>query len=248
MTGGLLVVVPVIWDVPADICMGSMLAENSSAGFAHDEILVVDNSREGWGHKYGVRTHRDPDGHNLGVARSWNVGAREVLDRDLDYLVICSASMQFGPMLHCTWRWQLEQFWGETVIETDGHSWHAIAFHRRVLERVGLFDPAFWPAYVEGIDYGYRMRVLGLEHGWRHVWFNALSQGHGMHVDRTTWDAPLCPFGPLDEFYRAKWGGPKLEETWVLPYGNKPIDYIVEEPIPVLAERYGLGPRFGGWW
>jgi hypothetical protein len=242
VTGDLLCVLPCISHHTADICLPSIVREDSAAGLDPSEVLIVDNSPAGsftgW-QRFGFRYHRDADGHNLGVARSWNVGARAVLERGLDYLVIMSTAMQFGPILHTTWRRQMETFWGAHVIEADGHSWHLIAFHRRVFETVGLFDPAFWPAYEEGIDFGYRMRLCGLEGGWTRVWVNALSQGHAMHVDIVD-----CPFVPLRNFYISKWGGAKGEEKWTKPFGDKPIDYITEEPIPVLAERYGVTR----WW
>jgi hypothetical protein len=239
----LLVVLPVIARDTADKCIRSVAMEDSSAGFTRDEILVVDNSREGWAHEYGLRTYRDPDGHNLGVARSWNVGAREVLERGLDYLVILSASMLFGPKLHTTWVEQMERHPDADVIECDGHSWHLIALHRRCFEAVGLYDPAFYPAYFESIDFGRRLRLVGMETGWPNCWVNAMSMGYALHHE-----AIECPAPPLLDYYRQKWGGDKGEETFVLPFGDRPLDYIEEDPIPLLAERYGLGEYGTGWW
>lgn len=242
----LLVVLPVLDADWARPCLTSVLAPNSAAGWDAEQTLVVDNTRDGidiGGPWDAVPGFRDPDGHNLGVARSWNVGARRVLDEGLDYLVLCSASMQFGPVLHTTWVQQMERFWGENVIECDGHSWHLIAFHRRVFERVGLFDENFWPAYVEGLDYGYRMRMVGWEGGWRRCWVNAMSRGVAHHLQ---WIE--CPFRPLDAYYRRKWGGTKGEETNVLPFGDKPLDWFPETTIPELARRYGLGTRGESWW
>lgn len=236
----LLVTVPVITTTYADACMESVKDPASSFGVELDDVLLVDNSRDGFvADRYGLRTHRDPDGHNLGVAGAWNVGAREVLERDLDYFVIMSSVMLFGPKLHCTWLWQMEQFWGETVIEADGHSWHLIALHRRVLERVGLFDENFYPAYEESIDYGYRMRMLRLEHSFRHVWVNAISQAAGGHSQVVS-----CPNEPLKRYYEEKWGGPKGQEKWVQPYGSMPLEFWERKPIPQLAQEY----RLKEWW
>lgn len=250
MSGSLLCVVPVLAYETSRRCLASILAEDSAAGFARDEILVVDNSREGWGRVLladlgasDVECYRDPDGHNLGWARSFNVGARRVLAEGRDYVALCSASMEFGPIMHCTWRWQLEQCWGERVIEIDGHSWHGITFHREVLERVGLMDENYYPAYVEGLDYSYRMRQVGWESGWRHVWVNVVSHavaGHLRYVD--------CPGGLLDLYYAQKFGGPKHHEQWTQPFGDKPLDYWPERSIPELAKRYGLGQRYERWW
>lgn len=244
---GLLCVLPVIGPSTTEQCLRSLLAPNSASGLTAEDLLVVDNSREGWMPSIStvlgadLRAYRDPDGHNLGVARSWNIGAREVVDRGLDYLVILSASMLFGPELHCTWRWQLEQFWDENVIEAEGHSWHAIAFHRRVFERIGYFCEGFWPGYVEALDFSYRMRQVGWEGGWRRVWFNALSQGHALHLPYVE-----CPWKPLNDLYVTRWGGEKGAETFTLPYGVRPLDYDADAdtPVPVLAARYGIT----NWW
>lgn len=245
----LLAVLPVITHTYADACVASMVAPDTAWGIDPADVLVVDNTRDG-SCTYPLRTYRDPEGHNLGVARSWNVGAREVLERGLDYLVLVSASMLFGPIMHTTWRAQMGTFWGCDVIESTGNSWHLLALHRRVLEAVGLFCAGFYPAYVEQIDYGYRMRQVGMEdtgreRGWRNVWCNAMSQAVAGHLP-----AVACPWGPLDQLYRQRWGGPKGEERWTLPYGDRPLDYDADAdtPIPVLAERYGLGQRGKDWW
>lgn len=237
---GLLTVLPVMLKETADICIGSMLPEDSAAGLSRDEVLIVDNSREGWAEeRYGLRTYRDPDGHNLGVARSWNVGAREVLNRGLDYLVLMSASMRFGPMLHTTWVRQMETFWGSHLIESEGHSWHLIAIHREALERVGLFDGAFYPGYVEADDWITRMVLAGLPTSWPRAWVNALSQGVAIHVQELS-----CPWGPLRDYYAAKWGGPKGEEVFTRPWDSESLDYFEDVPIPELARRYKLET----WW
>lgn len=242
----LLVVLPALVPETTDACVASILRADSSFGIPPSDVLIVDNSRDGFASKYqadGFRYHRDPDGHNIGVARAWNLGARDVLSEGRDYLVLLSASMLFGPVLNATWRWQMERAWGERVIEAEGHSHHLIAFHRSVMETVGLWDGNFWPAYLEAEDYSFRMRQVGWEGGWYRAWVNALSTrvaGHLRYVH--------CPFEPLDAYRRRKWGGTKHEELWTLPFGDKPLDYWEDVPIPELADRYGFGPRYHLWW
>lgn len=235
----LLVVLPVITPTYADICVDSILMADSAFGIPWEDILVVDNSRDGFAHKYGLRTHRDPDGHNLGVARSWNVGAREVLERNLDYLVILSSVVQFGPILHTTWARQMNEFWGAKVIECDGHSWHLIALHRTCFEKIGLFDTNYYPYAIEQVDWCFRLRMVGWEHGFIRCWVNALSHGHALHVNEVS-----CPAGPLLDYYADKWGGRKGEETFVQPWGNKPLGFFPERSIPELTAKYNLET----WW
>lgn len=240
MSNDLLLVLPLLQRDISNDCVVTMQMKDSALGVGPDEILLVDNSIDGdWVSHYGYNYYRDPEGHNLGVARAWNIGARKVLESNMDYLVCMSAAMRFGPALHTTWRRQMETFWGSNVIECDGHSWHLIAFHRRVFEMVGLFDENFYPAYEEAIDFGYRMRHFGLEKAWPHVWVNALSAGAAMHNEMVS-----CPNPPLVEYYKEKWGGIKGFETFQLPWGSKPIDYFPKKSIPELAELYGLET----WW
>ncbi|KKL63663.1 hypothetical protein LCGC14_2172860 [marine sediment metagenome] len=235
----LLAVIPALIPETTDICIETALMDKSSLGFLKEDILIVDNSRDGFAFKYDLRTHRDPDGHNLGVARAWNVGAREVMEKKLDYLVIVSASMQFGVEFHTTFHKQMMTFWGSNIIEATGHSWHLIALHRNLFEEIGLFDENFYPAYFEQVDWCYRLKMVGKESGWPHAWLNALSQGSALHLP-----AVSCPADPLLQYYREKWGGDKGEEKFKLPYGDKPMDYFEDRSIPELAEKYQLEK----WW
>lgn len=250
--GGLLTVLPVIRDDTGRRCIESLLDPERSSGLTADEVLVVDNTQYGFS-DHRCRIHRDPNGHNLGVARAWNVAIREVLNSKLDYVVLLSASVEFGPILHCTWKSQMEAHWGSHLIEAKGHSWHLIAIHRRVFETIGLFDENFYPAYFEAIDFGYRMRTcgvvpwygdathnpeLGLEQNYESVWVNAMSWGAAQHM------VVDMPAGPLLEYYETKWGGAKGEETWTKPWGRHPIDYFPERSIPDLAKQYELAH----WW
>lgn len=230
-----LTVIPVIDKQLATQCVESILRPDSAAGIKQEDILIVDNSKEGlhWAGQEKLQRHRDPDGHNLGVARAWNIGARKVVEEGYDYLTLMSQSMLFGPIKETTWSKQMETFRGENVIESDGHSWHLIALHRRLFEKVGYFDENFYPGYFEQIDWCYRLETLGLQGAWARVWVNALSQtvGHHSHL-------VLAP--PLLEYYREKWGGDKGEETFKLPWGRKPLGYFPDRSIPDLIKEYGL--------
>lgn len=239
-----LAVVPVLSAEWAEPMLESVIAPDSSLGLAPEDVLVVDNTRAGDAYRgCGLGYYRDPDGHNLGVARSWNIAAQRVLNEGRRYLLLMSSSLLFGPIMHTTWLEQMQRFWGERVIECDGHSWHLIAFHREVLERVGLFDSNFYPAYHEATDYGYRMRMVDWEGGWRHCWVNVLSRATARHVDDVA-----CPAEPLLSYYRAKWGGDKGHELYTKPFGCHPLAFFQDKSIPELAVSYGLGEKGVHWW
>lgn len=233
-----LTIIPVIDFGLGQECVDSVLRENSASGIKAEDILIVDNTRAGgFLPPSGSQYYRDPDNHNIGVGRAWNIGAKQVVKQELDYLIIMSQSMLFGPQKETTWIKQMETFKGENVIEADGHSWHLIALHRRLFEKVGYFDENFYPGYFEQIDWCYRLELLGLQGAWARVWVNALSQSVGKHSNLV-----LAP--PLLAYYRQKWGGDKGEELFDLPFGNKPLGYFPNVSIPELAKKYELEE----WW
>ncbi len=51
----------------------------------------------------------------------------------------------------------------DTVVEADYLTGAALALHRRTLQRVGLLDEAYYPAYYEDADYCYRARRAGFQ-------------------------------------------------------------------------------------
>lgn len=246
-----LAILPVMTPEVAIPCVRSIEEEGSAFDLPVSQVLIVDNSRDGWASKLlapcpeatyeGFRIHRDPEGHNLGIARSWNVGAREVIERGLDYLLIVSASMLFGPTLQTTLMREFSTYDGAPVIEAMGHSWHLIAIHRSSLESVGLFDENFYPAYFEADDW---CRRLELAHGpgeWPRFWLNAMCQGVALGIGES---GASCPADPLMDYLAMKWGGPKHHETFTAPWGDRPLDYWPERSIPELAKDYGLEV----WW
>lgn len=229
-----LVVLPAVDRELTERCVASMGAT------AREVLLVVDNSREGFASGWDAEVHRSEV--NLGVGRSWNLGARRVLERGLDHLVVLSAATEFRPggfehfaaLLDGT-----DQRLRLGVQTSEG--WHCFAIGRPVLEACGLFDENFWPGYLEDLDYLRRMDLSGL---WpegdpplaQHVldaerWGNA----HGM-----TKAGVAVNFGALIAYYRQKWGGPQDEERWELPFGDRPLAYWPEATVEELAERYDL--------
>ena len=249
-----LTVIPVIDKELATQCVESILRPDSAAGIKPEDVLIVDNTKHGLtgtiksaGVTYGldeymgVKKYRDPDNHNIGVPRAWNIGARKVVEEGYDYLIIMSQSMLFGPIKETTWIRQMETFMGYDVIENTGNSWHLIAFHRRVFERTGYFDTNFHPGYEEAIDFHRRMQLVGFgnkgEGGWTNVWVNALSQTVGHHSD-------LALAKPLQDYYARIWNGSKGNEKFTLPFGDKPLGYFPNRTIPELAKEYGLQT----WW
>jgi hypothetical protein len=233
-----LLVIPVVSRESAEKCIESILSDNNACGVNKKDILIIDNTKEGLGEDYhGLRVYRDLKNHNIGVARAWNIGAREVVEKNIDYLIVMSSSMLFGVMKETTLLRQIATYKGFEIIEAEGHSWHLIAFKRDLFLEIGYFDENFYPAYFEDIDFAFRLRLLNQKRRWATFWVNAISQSTAKH-------SHLCSAEPLLKYYKAKWGGDKGAETYNLPFNNKPIEYFKQNNIELLASRYELTE----WW
>lgn len=184
-----------------------------------DNIIVVDNSPNGLELPYpvGKRVHT---GRNLGVARSWNIGVRAVLESEDDYLIICSQSVSFGRNGARDLKNSLTDRWGAEYV---GMGWHLNAFSREFLETFGFFDENYYPAYSEDTDALYRMGLLGLpsprENGRSRPYFeidaSCATNGGALKDGTATVD-----FGDIGMYYESKWGGPQGQERYKTPFNN----------------------------
>lgn len=114
---------------------------------------------------------------NRGVGGSWNIGIELMKEKNCDWLIILSSAMRFGEaggldmieqlekhpdadLIHFAHKSVPEQPYirGKSWGYADGVlGWHCTAINKRVIEAVGKFDPNFYPAYFEDIDYDLRI-------------------------------------------------------------------------------------------
>lgn len=192
----------VLWLVPTiDRAWGG----ECLAGMRVANVLRVDNSL-----------------HNLGVARSWNVGIDAARGIDADWLVLCSESVRFGPAGGLDFEASLSGYC--TLSHLSG--WHLIALHRDLIGRVGYFDPTFGPAYFEDADYSRRMTLAGQpinggEPACRQIEVDAAEQAvaHTLTAGLVEVD-----YGAQAAKYDAKWGGPPGAETFDRPWNRPDAD------------------------
>ncbi len=179
------------------------------------EYLVVDNTK-----------------FNYGVSGSWNLGADRVIKEKLDWLIICSESMRFGPNGAADIQRHLTEASENTmVVEADnGIGWHLIAFRRQLIETVGYFEELFFPAYFEDNDYSYRYNLAYKENPhweWHKVPVDATLLGVAqgiLHIKEN------IQFVDLKELYTKKWGG-SPKEKFKHPYNDKKLDYRYAQRI-----------------
>lgn len=85
----------------------------------------------------------------------------------------------------------------------------------------GPFDPVFWPIYWEDVCMGYRLRLLGYtpvdvpEARFEHEHSQSMKA-----LDPAATELFWTRFKRNQAYYEAKWGGPRDEETFAVPFGG----------------------------
>lgn len=99
-------------------------------------------------------------GRNDGVATAWNVGRKEVIENNQDYLIMLSQNVVFeAGMTDFLDKVSTDKpRWGTW----SQMGWHCVALSRELLETVGEFDTNCYPAYYEDSEYAIRMHKLDI--------------------------------------------------------------------------------------
>lgn len=236
-----LIILPVIVESVAEKCLDTI------DPVYYSNILIIDNTRDGIKRRAGISYEHHPE--NLGVGRSWNVGARKVMKDKLDYLVILSATMLFEDDMHGFIQ-DLENNKNPWGLETQ-HIWHLIALRRAMIERCGYFDENFYPAYYEDSDYIRRWELSGIHnpmsstHRLPKVNVNATHQGDALSMKsgiKVNIDASRS-------YFIKKWGFEPRYDTqenrdklYTAPFNNPENDvgFWESNSIEKLKERYSL--------
>lgn len=202
-----------------------------------DDLIVVDNTTyalwrdlcedRGWTHlglvnDFGVTT-------NLGVATSWNLGARRAFAEGARYVSLISSSVDWRHGL-ADWGRRIETLADERGLLTD-LAFHATAWHRSIFTKIGWFDESFYPAYNEDIDWLRRLELAGLHvpheraelvhqkvNMMRKVFLEEAGVATCENAVSLKAAAVSIDFGRNERLYRSKWGGPKHEEQFERPY------------------------------
>jgi len=206
-------------------------------------LLVIPSVKMSWA-KQAIRTLKgdgkipvkclivDNTKFNYGVSGAWNLGIDQVIKENIDWLVICSESMRFGPNGAEDIQRQLTGASKNTmIVEADNDiGWHLIAFRRQLLETLGYFEELFFPAYFEDNDYIYRYKLAHKEHThwkWQKVPIDANLLGIAQGILHLTEN---IQFVDLKELYTLKWGG-SPNEVYLHPYNDKNLNYRYAQRI-----------------
>lgn len=174
-----------------------------------------------------MRVHYYPYGVNRGLGRSCNEALIDGYGRDgMD--VMMTANDDLIPAagdIECIARAAVENREYYTVTgmgvvggrnEDVGISLGAI--NPIALETIGYYDPNFFPAYYEDVDYERRAMLAGLRRlslPDTHIVHSGSSSLP--HVPKDTHDAQ---FKANQDYYARKWGGEMGQETYSIPFNN----------------------------
>lgn len=214
----------------------------------HENLYLIDNSKKGFAQKYGVAYEHHPE--NIGIARSWNIGARKVVQEKLDYLVIMSATIIFEEgmrdLVAC-----MEANANPYGLETQ-HAWHLICLKPKVFKEIGYFDENFYPAYFEDTDMIRRMELAGIHNPMSKtqrlpkVQISAGYQGNAHAIKKA---GLKVNFVALEDYFIQKWGHPndfesqeKRDYMYQYPFNNpkNSLAYFPKNSISKLKKKYEL--------
>ena len=126
-------------------------------------LIIIDNGRalntsRGWPVEHVQSTQVITMPANLGVAGSWNLGIKSA--PFAPWWLVVNFDAVFEPGSLKRFREEAEQ--GSLLLSGGQPPWCAFAIGDQVVERVGLFDEGFHPAYCEDTDYAWRCEMSGV--------------------------------------------------------------------------------------
>lgn len=159
-------------------------------------------------------------GHpNAGVAASWNEAIKLF---PADYWLLCNDDVQFTPGALAKFDTAMEEAKLHCVAMMTNVGASCFAVTVRGVERVGLFDENFFPAYMEDVDWFHRAKLLKepilqakdvrVIHGENGAGSQTIKASPGMQRENKRTFAQLC------DYYRQKWGGESRFETFNTPF------------------------------
>jgi GT2 family glycosyltransferase len=124
-------------------------------------LVVIDNSGRGivGGTGPWERMTVLPMPANLGVAASWNLAIR-MAHRE-PWVLICSDDMWWPG--NALGEFAAQSSEDALVVSSTWPHWCAFTIGMRVVQKVGLFDEGYYPAYFEDTEYERRLRRAGVQ-------------------------------------------------------------------------------------
>jgi GT2 family glycosyltransferase len=160
-------------------------------------------------------------GHNIGVGPAWNV----IIQSSEDMLVICGDDIDLAPNTLAEMVRVAEEQDADFVYPfpnfPNAQMFSCFLFRKRLVEKVGLFDESFSPAYFEDNDYYRRMELAGVQQLTAPCAYGHVNSGTLKSFSPSELQEHHQRFEALRAHYIRKWGGPPHAEKYDVPFNEK---------------------------
>jgi glycosyltransferase involved in cell wall biosynthesis len=176
----------------------------------------------------GTLVYRYPK--NLGLAASWNVGLREVVNQNLDFVIILSVSAVFNKSInyfidsiydHMSKHGPMYRY-----LASGQATLHCFAHTRLCIDMGGYFDENFYPIYHEDTDFCYRSTLNGVNKKVKNLHLKNVVHSRAFSIsmkDKRLFRLYQENAGRIGSYYQSKWGGVHRSEIYPYPFNNPSI-------------------------
>jgi glycosyltransferase involved in cell wall biosynthesis len=188
------------------------------------------------------------DKHNPGAANGMNIGLRYLLNLPDDnaWALIVNSDIEFKSKSLRNFASQMQRHIAENPAKFGigfmnlhpGATWSAFAPTQRLAQRIGFFDENFYPAYIEDVDYAYRLLLSGFKVA---MFPNALvahgpiDHGEKNYVSGTTFNI---------RFIRHKYVNTANTERLAVASGlQNLVDRGIQSNLQYYAQKWGALPK-----
>jgi GT2 family glycosyltransferase len=178
---------PLAYVIPVLNCVEYTRQAIASIQFGtYDKLIVIDNGSTD-GTEAEMRASRDVSVYirhekNTGVAASWNEGLRMAFELGYELVLVMNNDVVLAPdTVPALLRWQqktggivsahsVAALHALTIVdrrEVFGPpcDWSCFMISKSIVDKVGWFDEAYFPAYFEDMDYDCRAEQAGIQRG-----------------------------------------------------------------------------------
>lgn len=197
----------------ADLLNPALKAMETS--FPTTEIFVLDNGNQNIYQDEVNRIRIIRPQRNLGVAGSWNQLLYEAFRKGIKTVFVLNDDILWGKSEGAVSLWVNSQTNGFVQSRIG---WCNFFITKEVFELVGDFDEGFYPAYFEDNDYGYRLRLNGIESIKDKFLTPAIFRNSSSIAKDPTLNNN---FSANRARYINKWGGEPRKEKYKKPFNGK---------------------------
>lgn len=133
---------------------------------------------------------------------------------------------------------RLEQPFHGLICDDTMHGYSAMVWTPELIQKVGLMDENFYPAYYEDNDHRYRMKLMGLD--WQYCVLKSTHEASStLHSSPRFIQRNRVTFPLNFEYYQKKWGGPPGKEQYNSPFNTyASVDYWPYDPTRITKQQW----------